>query len=69
MLMFPHLNHGPLKDRSCLNIPYRAIKGHLISKGLFDFIISTKKNNEFYSKDVLGWIKKVNKLYITNYLK
>ena len=48
--VFPHLNHVLLKDLPCLNIPCRAINGNLISKGLFDVIVS-KKNQLFSFKD------------------
>ena len=47
--VFPHLNHVLLKDLPCLNIPCRAINGNLISKGLFDVIVS-KKNQRFSFK-------------------
>ena len=51
MLMIPHLNHGPLKDRSCLNVPCRAIKGHLIPEGLFDVIVLPKIPTFNFLKD------------------
>ena len=35
---------------TCLNVPYRAIEGHLVSKGLFHFIVSTKQPTTFKEK-------------------
>ena len=46
-------------------------KGQLISKGLFDVIVSTKKNNEFFVRisalaSKKRWDQKIKALYITN---